>query len=68
MQERELEADRFAGASVKRFEVYHNRSFISEVLAVAASKYPEAFSSSHPPRHSRIAAIRRGYDEGFALR
>lgn len=63
-QERELEADRFAGASVKRFEVYHGRSFLGAVLSVAATKYPESGSPSHPSRHARIDAIRRGYEEG----
>ncbi|WP_148043054.1 hypothetical protein [Methylocystis hirsuta] len=62
--ETELEADRFAGASIKRFEVYNDRSLIREVLAVAASKFPVSGSTSHPPRASRLEAIRKGYDEG----
>src|SRR5258708_4414229 len=37
----ELEADRFGGASIKRFETYHNRSFFGAVLAAASVKYPE---------------------------
>ena len=34
-RQQELEADQFGGASVKRFEVYHNRSFFPSVLAAA---------------------------------
>jgi hypothetical protein len=63
-RERELEADRFGGASIKRFEVYHQRSFISEVLAAAARKYPENASVLHPSRRERIAALTQGYNEG----
>lgn len=62
--EKELEADRFGGASIRRFEVYHGRSFIREVMEAAISKYPESGSNSHPPRTQRLAAIRRGYEEG----
>jgi hypothetical protein len=62
--ETELEADRFAGASIKRFEVYHDRSLIREVLAAATSKFPESGSTSYPPRALRLEAIRKGYDEG----
>lgn len=60
--ETELEADRFGGASIKRFEVYHDRGFIRDVMAAAASKYPETGSPSHPPRALRLEAIRKGYD------
>jgi hypothetical protein len=62
--QRELEADQFAGASVKRFEVYHNKSFLGQVLAAAAAKYPEQGSSFYPSRESRLEAIRRGYENG----
>jgi hypothetical protein len=60
----ELEADQFGGASIKRFEVYHNRSLLSQVLAAAAAKYPEQGSSSHPARALRLEAIKRGYEQG----
>jgi hypothetical protein len=62
--ERELEADRFSGASIRRFEVYHGRSFINEALATAREKYSESGNSIYPPRAMRIEAIERGYREG----
>jgi hypothetical protein len=62
--QQELEADQFAGASIKRFEVYHGQSFISRVLAVAGASYPEQGSILYPPRQMRLEAIRRGYDLG----
>jgi hypothetical protein len=62
--ESELEADQFAGASVKRFEVYHNRSFFNQVLAAATAKYPEQGSSLHPSRVLRLEALKRGYERG----
>ncbi len=62
--ERELEADRFAGASIRRFEVYHNKNFIDDVMAAAYRKYSETGSLFYPPRARRLAAVRKGYDEG----
>jgi hypothetical protein len=60
----ELEADQFGGASIKRFEVYHNQSFFSQVFAAAMAKYPEQGSSLYPPRASRLEALKRGYEQG----
>jgi hypothetical protein len=62
--QQELEADQFAGASIKRFEVYHGRSFFSQAIAVAAARYAEQASFPYPPRQLRIEAIRRGYEQG----
>jgi hypothetical protein len=62
--QKELEADQFAGASVKRFEVYHGKSFLTEVLGAAAAKYPEQGSPFYPSREARLEAIRRGYQNG----
>jgi hypothetical protein len=60
----ELEADRFGGASIKRFEVYHNRSFFAEVVAAAAVRYPEKGSVFYPSRASRLEALKKGYEQG----
>lgn len=62
--QKELEADRFGGASVKRFEIYQRRAYFNDVLAVANSKYSVAGDKSHPPRAERIEAIKRGYEQG----
>jgi hypothetical protein len=62
--QKELEADQFGGAAIKRFEIYHNRSFFSQVYATAASKYPEQGPITHPPRASRLAALKLGYELG----
>lgn len=62
--QKELEADQFGGASVKRFEVYHNQSFFNQVLAAAASKYPEQGTFLYPSRTLRLEALRRGYEQG----
>jgi len=62
--ERELEADRFSGASIKRFETYHGKAFIREALAVAAKLYSLSGSRSHPPRAARVEAISLGYNSG----
>ncbi len=62
--ENELEADQFAGASVKRFEVYHSQSLINRVLAAAAAKYPEQGTLLYAGRALRLDAIRRGYEHG----
>lgn len=62
--EQELDADRFGGASIRRFEVYHNRSFFPAVLAAAESKYPEQGSALYPPRSARLQALKTGYAQG----
>lgn len=62
--EQEREADRFGGASVKRFETYHNRSFFPAVLAAASTRYPEQGSTLYPPRAARLEALRTGYAQG----
>lgn len=63
-QEKELEADRFSGASLKRFEIYHRRAFLADGLKAAARLYSDEGSRSHPPRAARIEAIRLGYNSG----
>jgi hypothetical protein len=63
-QEAELEADRFSGASIKRFEVYHGRAFLGDALKAAERLYSAAGSRSHPPRADRVAAIMLGYNAG----
>jgi hypothetical protein len=60
----ELEADRFSGASIKRFEVYHSRPFLEEALKAAARLYSASGSRSHPPQTDRIEAIVLGYNSG----
>lgn len=62
--ERELEADEFSGASIRRYEIYHSRSFFKQVYAAALSKYPEKGTVTHPPRALRLKAIKRGYEHG----
>jgi hypothetical protein len=60
----EIEADRFAGASIKRFEAYHGRKFLDAALAAAERLYPEKGSRTHPPRGARIEAVALGYNVG----
>ena len=60
----ELEADQFGGASIKRYEVYHNRAFFSQVFAAALAKYPEQGSLLYPARALRLDALKRGYEHG----
>lgn len=62
--EKELEADRFSGSSIKRFEVYHGRSFLSDALKAATRLYSAEGNRSHPPRADRIQAIMLGYNSG----
>lgn len=62
--DQELEADRFSGASIRRFEAYHNRSFFPAVLAAASMRYPETGPALYPSRASRIAALKTGYTQG----
>ena len=60
----ELEADRFSGASIKRFEVYHGQPFLTNALRAAELLYSEAGSSSYPARSARLLAIKLGYTSG----
>jgi hypothetical protein len=62
--EKELEADRFSGASIKRFEAYHGRAFLNDALEAAARLYSADGSHSHPPRAERVKAILLGYNSG----
>lgn len=62
--ETELEADRFGGAAIKRFEVYHGRNFFASVMAAASAKYPETASALYPSRTARLQALRDGYEKG----
>jgi hypothetical protein len=57
----ELEADRFSGASIKRFEIYHNRAFLAAALNAANTLYLENGSRAHPARRDRVAAVLEGY-------
>jgi hypothetical protein len=63
-KERELEADRFSGASIKRFEVYHGRAFLDAAIAAAEKLYSEQGSRTHPTRAARIDAVVLGYNDG----
>lgn len=60
----ELEADRFGGASVKRFEIYHNRLFFSAVMAAAAARYTQSGSVLYPSPVARLQALKSGYEQG----
>lgn len=62
--EYELEADRFAGASIKRFETYHGKAVLNDALNAAERLYSASGSQSHPPRTARIRAIFLGYNSG----
>lgn len=63
-KEMELEADRFSGASIKRFEAYHGQVFLDAALAAAERLYSEQGSRTHPPRAARIDAVMLGYNDG----
>ncbi len=63
-QETELEADQFSGASIKRYEIYHNQRLFDQVYAAAEAKYPKDGSGLYPPRALRLAAMKRGYEQG----
>jgi hypothetical protein len=62
--EAELEADRFGGSSIKRLEVYNNRSFFGAVVAAAVTRYPDKASTFYPSRASRLEALKKGYEQG----
>ena len=63
-KKRELEADRFSGAAIKRFEEYHGKPFLQGALKAAAKLYAGPETGSHPSLEARISAIRLGYDSG----
>jgi hypothetical protein len=63
-KQRELEADRFSGASIKRFEVYHGKPFLDGALKAAERLYSQDGSRSHPPRAARLEAVLLGYKTG----
>lgn len=63
-QDEELEADRFSGASIRRFEIYHGKVFLGAALEAAARLYSASGSRSYPPRAARIDAIVLGYNSG----
>lgn len=63
-KERELEADRFAGASTKRFEIYHGKAFLDGALVAAERLYSIEGSRSHPARVARVEAVQLGYKSG----
>jgi hypothetical protein len=63
-KERELEADRFSGASIRRFEIYHGRAFLDGALKAADRLYSVDGSRSHPPRAARVEAVKLGYTSG----
>ena len=64
IKRQELEADRFSGASIKRFEVYHGKAFLGDALKAAGRLYAASGSRSHPPQETRIDAIMLGYNSG----
>jgi|GEM_PF-7094401 len=64
--EKELEADQFSGYVIR---LLMERSKVpahtfKEVLAVVAEINDAYGSATHPPRDMRLAAIRKGYDNG----
>ena len=62
--EKELEADSFSGAAIKRFETYHGKAFFREAIRAATRLYSEGGNRTHPPRAARIEAITLGYNSG----
>lgn len=63
-KEKELEADRFAGASIARFEVYHGKPFFAEALKAAERLFVEPAHRTHPSKAARMEAITEGYRSG----
>jgi hypothetical protein len=57
--ERELEADRYTGAAVKRIGLS-----LHKVQQAAAIRWSAAGSTTHPSLHRRLAAMTEGYDNG----
>ena len=55
----ELEADRYAGAAIRRAG-----GALEQVLQAAARRYSTEGSRTHPPRADRLAAIRAGFNNG----
>lgn len=62
--QKELEADEFAGASIKRLETYQNRPLFPQVYAAASAKFPEQDRVMGLSRTSRLEALSRGYANG----
>ena len=63
-KKRELEADRFSGAAIKRFEEYHGRPFLQVALNAAAKLYAGPERPGHPSSEARVEAIMLGYNSG----
>ena len=63
-KKRELEADRFSGAAIKRFEEYHGRPFLQDALNAAAKLYAGPERPGHPSPEARVEAIMLGYNSG----
>jgi hypothetical protein len=63
-KKRELEADRFSGAAIKRFEEYHGKPFLEAALKAATRLYAGHESGSHPSQEARLEAVKLGYNSG----
>jgi hypothetical protein len=63
-KKRELEADTFSGAAIKRFEEYHGRPFLQEAMKAAIRLYTGSESGSHPSPAARLEAVKLGYNSG----
>jgi hypothetical protein len=63
-KERELDADRFSGASIKRFEAYHGKAFLQDALKAANRLYSEEERRPHSARAARVEAVLAGYNSG----
>lgn len=64
LQANELEADRFSGAAIRNFEIYHGKPFLADALKAASRLFPESRRPSHPARAARIEAMKTGYHSG----
>lgn len=62
--EAELEADRFAGAFIRRLEQLRKDHLLEKILESASKVYSTSPTRSHPPRSQRLDAIRLGYLRG----
>jgi hypothetical protein len=60
----EIEADQFAGASIRRFEIYHGRRFLDDALKAASRLYRAEGNRRYAGRAERIEAIKLGYNQG----
>ena len=61
---RELEADRYAGAVLRRMDVEFNETSLQGAFEAATNRYPVQGSPTHPPLSQRMAAILDGYQNG----